>query len=91
MLPQIFNPIGRENPPRRSTPSTFDALTTTLENWSEDELTLALVKDRIINEIHKRREAVPADSAVLKINGKAKSVVCHHCQKVGHKKWNCVL
>lgn len=73
----------------RSLPSSFDALTTTLENRSEDELTLALVKDKIINEVQKRKGTVPADSAVLKVAGKSKSIVCHHCQKVGHKKRDC--
>lgn len=74
----------------RSLPSSFDALTTTLENRSEDELTLALVKDKIINEVQKRKEVVPADS-VLKVNEKMKSIVCHHCQKAGHKKRDCKL
>ena len=74
----------------RSLPSSFDALTTTLENRSEDELTLALTKDKIIDEVQKRREAVPMDSTVLKVDGKMRGIVCHHCQKVGHKKKDCM-
>lgn len=75
----------------RSLPSSFDALTTTLENRSEDELTLEIVKNRIINEVQKRSESTSADSMVLKADGKTKSIVCHYCQKVGHMKRNCKL
>lgn len=75
----------------RSLPNSFDALTTTLENRSGDDLTLQLVKGKIINEVHKRRESSVVDPVVLKTDDKKKSVVCYFCEKPGHKKRDCKL
>lgn len=75
----------------RSLPSSFDALTTTLENRSEDDLTLELVKGKIVNEVLKRKEKTPAEGIAMKAEDKKKNIVCHHCQKAGHKKRFCKL
>lgn len=75
----------------RSLPASFNTLTTALECRKDEELTLELVKGKIVDEISKRGCSKGPES-VLKTNEKQKKIiVCHHCQKPGHKKKFCKL
>lgn len=72
----------------RSLPSSFSALSTALENRSENELTVDIIKGSIINEVEKQSEMTSSDATVLKVAAKH-SVQCNHCHKFGHKWRQC--
>lgn len=75
----------------RSLPKSFSTLTTALDCRKEEEITLELVKQKVMDEVMKRKGDEKSEKA-LRVKEKApnkKSVVCHNCQKVGHKKKDC--
>lgn len=72
----------------RSLPSSFSALSTALENRSEKELTVDIIKGSIINEVEKQKEMTSSDEKVLKVVAKH-GVQCNHCHKFGHKWRQC--
>ena len=74
----------------RSLPSSYDTLTTALESRSDDDLTLELVKRKLLDEAAKRQSA--GSSSALKVGHdyrKKKPIVCHYCKKAGHKQSEC--
>lgn len=75
----------------RSLPSSFDALTTALESRDEADLTLELVKRKLLDEAAKRQGA--ATDSVLKVKEdcrrKKQVIVCHFCKQPGHKQRFC--
>lgn len=71
----------------RSLPDSFDALTTALEARSDDELTLELVKMKLLDEVAKRGNRGSSES-VLKVKQK-KVLVCNFCKKAGHREKYC--
>lgn len=76
----------------RGLPDSFNPLTTALEARNEEELTLDLVKVKLIVEVHKqvnRRSSL--DEQVLRTSGTTcwKDVVCYFCGQEGHMKRNC--
>lgn len=76
----------------RGLPESFNPLTTALEARNEDELTLDLVKVKLLDEAEKLRKRSGSDEQVLRTGGASasqKSVVCYHCGKPGHRKRNC--
>lgn len=75
----------------RSLPKQFDTLTTALENRTDAELTMDLVRSKLIDESEKLYGGRFQTERVLKASeGEAKAPgVCFHCQKQGHKRRNC--
>lgn len=71
-----------------SLPESYDALITTLESRKEDEVTFALVQQRVIAE-YERHSTADANSndSVLKIIAKTRT--CFFCKKPDHMKKNC--
>ncbi len=71
-----------------SLPDSYDVLTTALEARSDDELTLGLVKQKLIGEWRKRGLSSVSDdnneySKALKVMNR-REVRCYHCDQVGH-------
>lgn len=73
----------------RSLPSSFDTLTTALESRSDADLTLELVKRKLLDETAKHQG--PDQDSVLKVvhDKKRKPLLCHYCKKPGHKQKVC--
>ncbi|KXJ69374.1 hypothetical protein RP20_CCG027404 [Aedes albopictus] len=69
-----------------SLPKTFNTLTTALESRADDELTLDLVKTKLIDEVTKQGSF---GESVLKAGSGKKVIVCHYCKKPGHKQREC--
>uniref|UniRef100_A0AAG5DG86 Retrovirus-related Pol polyprotein from transposon TNT 1-94 n=1 Tax=Anopheles atroparvus TaxID=41427 RepID=A0AAG5DG86_ANOAO len=85
-----------------SLPESYDPLTTALEQISTNNLSLDLVKSRLMAEAEKRRERAGAqDNKVFAVAARkyteqkkkfsGTSVKCFHCGKAGHIKRNCRL
>lgn len=70
-----------------SLPKSFNTLTTALEGRTDDELTLDLVKTKLIDEAAKQGSY--SDETVLKAGTSKRSLICHYCQKPGHKQREC--
>lgn len=79
----------------RSLPKSFSTLTTALDCRREDEVTLELVKQKVIDEVLKRGREGSTDQALKVVDRdriakkKLNTIVCHNCRKVGHKKRDC--
>lgn len=69
-----------------SLPKTFNTLTTALESRTDDELTLDVVKTKLIDEVTKQGSF---GESVLKAGSGKKVIVCHYCKKPGHKQREC--
>lgn len=72
----------------RSLPKSFDALTTALESRSDKELTMDLVRAKLIDESEKLYGEKVQEERVLKAKGDAKPI-CFFCGQSGHKKRDC--
>lgn len=75
-----------------SLPSSYDTLVTALESRSEKELTLALVKGKLIDE-HKRRLGAKGEvhrQLALKSFKKDNVRTCYFCKKPGHLRDACI-
>ena len=74
----------------RGLPDSFDPLTTALEARNEDELTLEMVKVKLIDLANKQRKQESVlDEQVLKMRSDQHTIVCYYCGKQGHRKRNC--
>lgn len=73
----------------KSMPDSFDILTTALESRSDDELTMELVKRKLLDEAQKRAEKSHRGESILRAGGDKKPIVCHNCHKPGHFKREC--
>lgn len=75
----------------RSLPKAFDAFTTALESRLDEELTMELVRSKLIDESEKLYGEKVTEKRVLKTSyeNKAAAAVCYFCGKPGHKKWSC--
>jgi hypothetical protein len=74
-----------------SLPESYDVLTTALESRSDDDLTIVLVNQKLIDESRKRgthEEALVDGSKALKIMDK-RNVECYYCHQKGHVKNRC--
>jgi hypothetical protein len=74
-----------------SLPESYDVLTTALEARSDDDLTIGLVKQKLIDESRKRgthEEALVEGSKALKIMER-RNVECYYCHLSGHVKNRC--
>lgn len=83
-----------------SLPEPYNTLITALETRSEDELTIELVKGKLLDEDRRRKNAKDhtdeRDDKALKVQSKkfvkttqkqdTKDVTCYFCQKLGHMK-----
>lgn len=73
-------------------PKSYDSLVTSLETLHPESLNIEFVKNRLLDEYQKRNaenkngifESGNAPTAMNAFQFK-----CHHCGKVGHKKWQC--
>lgn len=87
-----------------SLPESYNTLITALETRSEDELTIELVKGKLLDEDRRRRNARGCtderDDKALKVQSKKftkgtmekqslKNVTCFFCSKPGHMKKDC--
>ncbi|XP_038110550.1 uncharacterized protein LOC119767086 [Culex quinquefasciatus] len=74
----------------RSLPSSFNTLTTALEARSDEELTLELVKMKLVDEVAKSGTRGAGES-VLKVDHqkRKKVLICYFCKKPGHKEKFC--
>lgn len=69
----------------KSLPDSFDTLTTALESRSDEELTIELVKRKLLNEAQKRAEKSHQGESILRSVGDKKIIVCHNCYKPGQR------
>lgn len=76
-----------------SLPESYNSLTTALEARNESELTLSLVKSKLMDEFMKRKQTPLPDSYVLKavrINSTNQAdIICYYCKEKGHYKGEC--
>lgn len=71
----------------RSLPDSFDTLCTALESRDDNDLTMDLVRGKLI-DLCSKCEAKRTDVA-MKVKVKGKPIECFHCHKVGHMKRDC--
>lgn len=75
-----------------SLPREYDSLTTALESRNEEELTFALVQQKVIAEYERRlyagQSSNTSNDTVLKTITKV--IRCFFCKKTGHQKQNCI-
>lgn len=75
-----------------SLPEEYETLVTALEARPEEDLTLNLVKGKLIDEWQKRESRSKMDDgteSALQVGSKADSDRCFFCKKSGHLKANC--
>lgn len=79
-----------------SLPESYNTLTTALEARNENELTLSLVKSKLLDESLKRKQTLPAhDSFAMKVSRLSvnqipiSEVICYYCKNKGHYKVDC--
>lgn len=76
----------------RSLPESYGGLVTALESRPEADLTMALVKQKLLDEYQRRsdRSADFGESAMkLQWKRQQKQKVCYHCKKPGHFRRDC--
>lgn len=72
-----------------SLPEGYDALITSLESRKEEEITFALVQQRVIAEFERKQHSVnEGNDSILKVVAGTNGV-CYFCKKSGHQKKNC--
>ncbi|XP_065089133.1 uncharacterized protein LOC135710474 [Ochlerotatus camptorhynchus] len=75
-----------------SLPEEYETLVTALEARPENDLTLDMVKSKLIDEWQKKKQRNDDSDnpeAVLYASSKAKKDRCFFCKKLGHQKANC--
>lgn len=80
----------------RSVPDSYDGLVTALESRKDEDLTIELVKQKLMDEWQRRSERLgnpgESDEKALKLYTKRQEQkVCYYCSKPGHFKRNCRL
>lgn len=80
----------------RSVPSSYGGLVTALESRKDEDLTIELVKQKLIDEWQRRSEqsenSNESDERAMKAQSKRQEEkVCYYCRKPGHFKRNCRL
>lgn len=79
----------------RSLPPSYDGLVTALDSRSDDDISLDVVKSRLVDEFnrHLERKGVPVnvEKAMRSAEGRSSNETrtCHYCKNVGHLKRNC--
>lgn len=74
----------------RSLPDSFNALTTALESRNDNELTLELIRPKLIDESMKTNDSGFKESVMKAGSSRDDKVIkCFYCEKVGHLKKNC--
>lgn len=79
----------------RSLPPSFDNLVTALDSRSDDDISMDVVKSRLMDEYHRRLEregggATKSEKAMRSAEyGQSEKKVCHFCKKPGHIRRNC--
>lgn len=80
----------------RSLPPSYDGLVTTLDSRSDDDISLDVVKSKLVDEYNRQLERKGSGSAKIEkamrsAEGKSSgdSRTCHFCKKTGHIKRNC--
>lgn len=83
-----------------SLPESYSTMITALESRKDDELTINLVKNKLIHEFRRRNESqqINENEIALKVgtkpdyrseNKNKSSLKCFHCNKLGHLKRDC--
>lgn len=80
----------------RSLPPSFDGLVTALDSRSGDDISLDVVKSRLMDDYHRRLERETGSARKVEkamrsaeSHSEKESRVCHFCKKVGHLRRNC--
>lgn len=80
----------------RSLPPSFDGIVAALDSREDDDISLDIVKSKLMDEYHRRleREGVgtgsKSEKAMQSVNNKSKeSRVCHFCKRAGHLRRDC--
>lgn len=66
----------------------YDNLITALDCRNEEDLTLDLVKNKLLDEYDRKKKSEKADSVAMKVFSKSVPI-CHFCEKKGHVKKFC--
>lgn len=75
----------------RSLPQSFDGIVSALDTRSDDEISMEILKSKLMDEYHRRmeRECVSVKSEkAMHVNVK-ESRICHYCKRQGHLRRNC--
>lgn len=81
----------------RSLPDSFDILVTALESRKEEDLTMEIVKQKLLDEWQRRTERTVSassnfdDRALRSVAKRHEEKVCFYCRKPGHFRRNCRL
>lgn len=75
----------------KSMPDSYDNLTTALETREDKDLTMELIKGKLLDEAQKRMEKTRQGEAILRVGTEKKTIVCHQCRKPGHMKRDCPM
>ncbi|KXJ81929.1 hypothetical protein RP20_CCG016837 [Aedes albopictus] len=79
----------------RSLPPSFDGLVTALDSRADDDISLDVVKSKLVDEYNRQLErrggSVGSERAMRSTEGKSGGDprICHFCKNVGHIKRNC--
>lgn len=80
----------------RSLPVSYDGLVTALDSRSDDDISLDVVKSKLVDEYNRQLErkgsgSVKIEKAMRSAEGKSTGDfrTCHFCKKAGHIKRNC--
>lgn len=79
----------------RSLPPSYDGLVTALDSRSDEDISLDVVKAKLVDEFNRHLErkgvAVKVEKAMRSEAGKPRNETrtCHYCKKAGHLKRNC--
>lgn len=94
---QVLEPSLKIAMVLRSLPDSYDVLVTALESRKDEDLTMEIVKQKLLDEWQRRTERSVSssfgtgESALKSVAKRQEEKVCFHCRKPGHFRRNCRL